>query len=340
LIEGAGHVYAAVASHAMINGPLHAELVKDTGGNSDLPTRWITHDLSRYAGERVHLEFIPKEGEDFRVLMVVEGRERPAAPVNRPNKLLARFMSTAPVGDKEAALRGVVESTLDALVKENIAQSRHPADTAAIANWLIRQMDEPQPAELAESVTAYLAARKKLIEKIPAQSRLCLAMWDGNGVDEHLLIRGNHKTVGPVVPRRMLEALQEPVASSQGPEGMGSRRLELARQLVDRDNPLVSRVIVNRVWQHLMGRGIVPSVDNLGVLGERPTHPELLDYLAVEFMRDGWSLKRLIRRIMLSSTYRQGSGFRVQKRRLIRRICCFIARISSGWKGRRFVMRC
>jgi len=82
--------------------------------------------------------------------------------------------------------------------------------------------------------------------------------------------------------------------------------------LVEPSNPLVSRVIVNRVWQHLMGRGIVASVDNFGVLGSQPTHPELLDYLADEFVRDGWSVKRLIRRIMLSSTYRQGSGFRVQ----------------------------
>jgi hypothetical protein len=74
----------------------------------------------------------------------------------------------------------------------------------------------------------------------------------------------------------------------------------------------LARVIVNRIWQHLMGRGIVPSVDNFGVLGQQPTHPELLDYLASEFIRDGWSIKRLVRRIMLSSTYRQGSGVRVQ----------------------------
>ncbi|MCI0360821.1 MAG: DUF1549 domain-containing protein, partial [Planctomycetaceae bacterium] len=88
LIEGTGHVYAAVDSHAMINGPLHGELAKDTGGNSDLPMRWITHDLSRYAGHRVHLEFSPKEGEDFRVLMVAEGSERPKAPASRSNALI------------------------------------------------------------------------------------------------------------------------------------------------------------------------------------------------------------------------------------------------------------
>ena len=65
--------------------------------------------------------------------------------------------------------------------------------------------------------------------------------------------------------------------------------------------------MVNRVWQHLMGRGIAPSVDNFGVLGQAPTHPELLDHLAAEFVRDGWSLKRLVRRIVLSSTYKQES---------------------------------
>jgi hypothetical protein len=133
-----------------------------------------------------------------------------------------------------------------------------------------------------------------------------MAMWEGTPVDENVLIRGNHKTPGGVVPRRVLEAMQE--TGDRGQETGSSSRLEMARQLIDRRNPLVSRVIVNRVWQHLMGRGIVPSVENFGVLGEDPTHPELLDYLADEFMRDGWSLKRLIRRIMLSSTYRQGSG--------------------------------
>jgi hypothetical protein len=131
-------------------------------------------------------------------------------------------------------------------------------------------------------------------------------MWDGTPLDENLLIRGNYRTAGPIAPRRTLEAFQESGVRSQ--ESAGSGRLELAHGLVDRRNPLVSRVIVNRVWQHLMGRGIVPSVDNFGVLGEAPTHAELLDYLSQEFMDDGWSIKRLIRRIMLSSTYRMASG--------------------------------
>jgi hypothetical protein len=77
--------------------------------------------------------------------------------------------------------------------------------------------------------------------------------------------------------------------------------------MVNPTHPLVARVIVNRIWQHLFGRGIVASVDNFGVLGEAPTHPELLDFLADNFIRDGWSVKRLIRELVLSRTYQLSS---------------------------------
>ncbi|HEY2411863.1 MAG TPA: PSD1 and planctomycete cytochrome C domain-containing protein [Pirellulaceae bacterium] len=310
LIEGAGNVYAAVDSHAMINGPLHAELAKETGGNSDLPTRWITHDLSRYVGQRVHLEFSPKEGEDFRVLMVVEGAHRPAAPSIRPNRLLETAMAGSSRENVRDEVQRLIVATLDALENNRIADDSQPQDRAAIANWLLSRaagMDSKDET-VVKLHADFVTARDRALEHIQHESRLCMALCDGTAVNEHVLIRGNHKTVGPIVKRRMLEAIQEPVASSQ--EAVGNGRLELARQLIEPTNPLVSRVIVNRVWQHLMGRGIAPSVDNFGVLGEPPTHPELLDYLAAEFVRDGWSIKRLIRRIMLSSTYRQRSGDR------------------------------
>ena len=130
-----------------------------------------------------------------------------------------------------------------------------------------------------------------------------MAMWDGNGVDEQLLIRGNVKTAGSVVPRGILSGIDVPSRDY----GSNSGRLILAQQMVSRSNPLTSRVIVNRLWHHLFGQGIVASVDNLGVLGQRPTHPELLDHLAVGLMEDDWSIKRMIKRIMLSSTYRMSS---------------------------------
>ena len=88
-----------------------------------------------------------------------------------------------------------------------------------------------------------------------------------------------------------------------------SGRLQLAAWLVDRENPMTARVMVNRVWSHLFGRGIVKTVDNFGKMGSPPTHPELLDYLAVRFMEQGWSVKNLIREIVLSRTYRLSTDF-------------------------------
>ncbi|MDX1945190.1 MAG: PSD1 and planctomycete cytochrome C domain-containing protein [Pirellulaceae bacterium] len=301
LIEGAGQVYAAVDSHAMINGPLHGELAKETGGTRDLPARWITHDLSRYVGQRVHLEFSPKADEDFRILMVVEGPVRPVPPVMRPNALLEKLAS-------EAAARELITTTLDLVARDKVSADPQPRDRALLANWIIAAAGPADPDDdLSRRIAAYQTERAKLTGAIRRDSRLCLAMWEGNGVDENLLIRGNHKTIGPVVPRRMLEAVGERGAGFQ-PARAGSGRLELARELVDRRNPFVSRVLANRVWHHLFGRGIVPSVDNFGVLGQLPTHPELLDHLAHQFMQDGWSVKRLIRSIVLSSTYQQASS--------------------------------
>jgi hypothetical protein len=106
------------------------------------------------------------------------------------------------------------------------------------------------------------------------------------------------------VPRRFLEAL-----SGTPFPGPGSGRLELARQVTDPAiNPLIGRVIVNRVWHHLFGRGIVASTDNFGVLGEAPTHPELLDWLADDFVQRGWSTKRLIRSIVMTNAYRMAAS--------------------------------
>jgi hypothetical protein len=315
LIEGAGHVYAAVDSHAMVNGPLHGEVAKDTGGDINLPARWITHDLSRFVGHRVHLEFSPKGDEDFRVRMVVQG-ERPPAPTRRANRLLDAVVEAQKAGSKEAvttAFKAVVTSSSACLTADKPADDKQFADKAVIANWLLAQVfaAEDQPTKLKELLATYRAEREKITSTIRPDSRLCLAMWDGTPVDESLLIRGNHKTVGPVVPRRMLEAVGQ--VSGVRDQGSGSGRLELAKQLVDPANPLTSRVMVNRVWQHLLGRGIVPSSDNFGVLGQEPTHPELLDHLATQFIQDGWSVKRLIRSIMLSETYQQGSGVRSQE---------------------------
>ncbi len=123
-------------------------------------------------------------------------------------------------------------------------------------------------------------------------------------VNPHVFLRGNPNNPGPAVPRQFLEVL---AGESRKPFAQGSGRLELARAIASKDNPLTARVLVNRLWQHHFGHGLVRTPGNFGLRGEPPTHPELLDWLAATFVEEGWSVKKLHRLILLSSTYRQAS---------------------------------
>ena len=111
---------------------------------------------------------------------------------------------------------------------------------------------------------------------------------------------------GDRVPRRFPVALS-PSGVERRNYTQGSGRLELAESILDPSNPLTSRVMANRIWKHLVGKGIVRTPSDFGLMGETPTHPELLDHLAKSFMENGWSIKKLIRTIVLSKTYRQES---------------------------------
>lgn len=124
-----------------------------------------------------------------------------------------------------------------------------------------------------------------------------------------ILVRGDIKQPSDVVPRGLVEVMGaegEPLNIS--PQS-GSGRKDLAFWIASKDNPLTARVMVNRVWLKLMGSGLVPTPDNFGMAGQKPTHPELLDHLAVSFMENGWSVKSLIREIMMSRTYQLGAHY-------------------------------
>ncbi|MGH8245497.1 MAG: DUF1553 domain-containing protein, partial [Gammaproteobacteria bacterium] len=122
--------------------------------------------------------------------------------------------------------------------------------------------------------------------------------------DLRLHLRGNPYNLGDDVPRRFLEVLS---AETLPTYRRGSGRLDLAAAIVQ--HPLTARVMVNRIWQHHFANGIVRTASNFGKLGERPTHPELLEYLAARFIENRWSIKAMHREIMLSATYRLGGDF-------------------------------
>jgi hypothetical protein len=144
------------------------------------------------------------------------------------------------------------------------------------------------------------------LHDLSGDDAFAMGIREGTPGDCAICVRGESTDRGPAVPRGVPAALAGPTPPKMPTRQSG--RLELARWIASPSHPLTARVMANRVWQHLFGRGIVPTVDNFGTLGEQPTHPELLDHLATRFAADGWSVKKLIRSLVLSRTYRLGSG--------------------------------
>lgn len=166
------------------------------------------------------------------------------------------------------------------------------------------ELEKQLPPDQAKQLALQRESLKSLQQAALPMYPIAHVITEAKPADMKVFIRGNPANQGDVAPRRFLQILStdEPQAFANG-----SGRLELAEAIASNDNPLTARVMVNRVWQHHFGRGIVGTPDNFGSLGEKPTHPELLDYLTDRFLANGWSVKSLHREIMLSSTYQLSS---------------------------------
>ena len=169
-------------------------------------------------------------------------------------------------------------------------------------------------SEYAEEVKARLAekrAARKGLEKALPQYPSAMAVSEQKPGNVKVHLRGSHFTLGKEVPRQFLRIIegenQRPIDDQQ------SGRLELAQWLTSGQHPLTARVMVNRIWRWHFGKGLVRTPDNFGRLGERPTHPELLDWLAVQFVENQWSIKSMHRLIMLSATYQMSSDYNAEK---------------------------
>jgi cytochrome c553 len=211
-------------------------------------------------------------------------------------------------------------SALGKLTPAEVAQLKKRYDEAALTATNIRDQVRGMSAEDRQNQTAqsFLRIRSSFDRAESVKADLDLFYEDGTPrtlvmgtldrpapYNSPVLIRGDLKQPGDVVPRGLVEVL----CAKDEPRNIakGSGRLDLAYWIASKDNPLTARVMVNRIWLKLMGSAIVPTPDNFGVMGLKPTHPELLDNLAVSFMENGWSIKKLIREIMLSRVYQMGS---------------------------------
>ena len=201
--------------------------------------------------------------------------------------------------DAAAAKQNRNGTSLLPLAGAMTAANTQPASTA----------DEPVKPRRKAQMFAKLSGKKKARAAMPVAkaapgAALAMGVVEGRAADTRVLIRGELDQPGESAPRGFVQVLTNGPAPSISPAQSGRR--ELADWLVT--NPLTARVMVNRVWASLFGQGLVRTADNFGANGEKPSHPELLDALAVQFVRDGWSVKQLIRSIVLSRTYQLSSA--------------------------------
>jgi hypothetical protein len=173
----------------------------------------------------------------------------------------------------------------------------------------VTRPSNPEISNLEETLKSLAAEIKELTAKPPPKPPLAMAVGDREAIgDARLFVRGDMRQPAEVVPRGFIQVADYGTRADFSPEQSG--RLELAEWLADRGNPLTARVVVNRIWHHLFGAGLVRTMDDFGRHGERPSHPELLDYLAARFVAVNWSFKWMIREIVLSRAYQMSSEHR------------------------------
>jgi hypothetical protein len=315
-ILAAGHnarINLPVDNFTMIRDPIYGALKRVVDSND---YEWITIDAGMWEGHRAYLEFsdisAPDPGDDahregfpadgYLAVRAVLFSNNPRPPERACENLLAKDASGEGLQRQdllhrfEDNIRVAVRTWLDAL------PGGLSSEQAALLNWLVQNhgLKASPSSECVRLAADYAEVEATIPDPVRVPS-----MVDGTGLDENVFIRGNHKTPGESAPRGFLEAI---AGTGQRRIESGSGRLELARWMTDRANPFPARVMVNRVWLHLFGRGLVPTPDDFGSLGQPPSHPELLDWLAEWFRTEGgWSTKSLIRMLVMSSTYQMSS---------------------------------
>jgi hypothetical protein len=275
-----GRISVVIDGFEKIRSPIYGGLTTMINTGRDL--RWLTMDVQMWAGHSAYVEIADGAVVDFggAVSQVDDGHGWIAIDEIRTSD------DPTPSPAARSRARSIEQTTLDL--------------TAAIA--ALRASRSALAAKLAETVAETDALDRQIPEPVLAPSQA-----EGTGMNEHVHVRGSHKNLGEIVPRRFLSVLGGSVSPGQEC-GSGSGRAELARRMVDPTvNPLLPRVLVNRLWQHHFGEGIVRSTDDFGAMGQKPSHPELLDWLASRLVESGWSIKAMHRLMLTSSVFRMSS---------------------------------
>ncbi len=268
--------------------------------------QWKTIAMTKEYGRICYLEIVDRDRRGSAAVERIVFSKNCAPPpiAGKPDERILAFLERDDIQSLEDLARAYQGLAQDLAAAKN----RTPADEALLASLLGLRRLEDAASALDEIETRWVeelfSYRDRAAENIPP-STFAMTSMDYEPADSPIHVRGNHKNPGAIAPRRFLQAVS---GSDRKPFANGSGRLELAERIAGSENPLTARVMVNRVWKHHFGKGIVATPDNFGKTGARPTHPDLLDRLATRFMKNGWSIKDLQRAIVFSSAYRQSSA--------------------------------
>jgi len=264
--------------------------------------RWKTMSMTKEQGRECYIEITDRSREGhIAVERIVFSDSQEAPPIAGPpaRQVMALLKrGGAALEDLAAAYRDLA---VELLQKTELSADEQSLLAALEAPWNAESASSQLTGAARNRYDELAARRARLRESLPP-SAFAMSSIDVEPHNVRIHLRGSHKNLGEEVPRRALQ-----VISDGSPFARGSGRLELAEWVGSENNPLTARVMVNRVWKQHFGQGLARTTDNFGKTGERPTHPDLLDYLASRFVESGWSVKSLHRLIVLSSAYRMDS---------------------------------
>ncbi|MEM1069918.1 MAG: DUF1553 domain-containing protein [Planctomycetota bacterium] len=271
--------------------------------------RWQKFDLSYWSGDSMHVEVVTAKDAP----LLVKGPDRSWFGVSgvmltsnghkppNPSEAIRAVVADREIPDSLADFVDIyiqsIEEAIDGWADDTLTNDQaNLLERCIRLGWLPNEMNR-----LTTDTHVIVNRYRELENAIPVPIRVP-GLDETVGREQPLYVRGSHKQPGDLVPRRFLEAFDDtPYQTLQ------SGRLELAENLLADDNPLTRRVIVNRLWHHLFGQGLVETPDNFGRLGAKPTHPELLDWLSNEMLANDWSIKQMIRLIVTSHAWQQSS---------------------------------
>lgn len=254
-----------------------------------------SHGTNRASNTPVTVHFVDEQTKTIRV------NQRKLPPIDD----LFVSLGTFEFNENLPARVVISNKGTDGHVIVDAVQFLTPAEAKEAESDLEKSSKAEEFAKLRSQVKQWENELKQLQKSAPQRPMVMSVQEEKSIGDTKVHIRGNVHNLGPDVPRGFLQvALYEDMPDFTNDE---SGRRQLGQWLASEKNPLTARVTVNRFWHWLFGTGIVRTTDNFGTVGEEPSHPELLDYLALQFQRDGWSIKKTLRRIVLSRTYQMSS---------------------------------